>query len=375
MKVLMVTPSFYPIKGGAETIIHEMSVKLNEAGIQTDILTFNMDRKWEPYWHYRTEVKDGVRIYKIPALNWLPVAHSDRVTQGVNLIPGYFMHILRKYDIIHFHGGDMTLPLFAYTLKKPKIFQSHGFLLNFYKRYFLSRFILKNIAHLYIAITEQMWKEFIELGINKDKVIYLPNSVDVEKFFPAGQKNSNLVLFAGRITYSKGVHVLLRSLRLLRNRVHLVLIGPSDWDSRYFNYIRRQIDEENERGYHKIEYVGEQEQRDMVKWYQRSSIFVLPSLKEALPMTILESLACGTPVIATAVGGITEIIGNNENGIIVPPNDEKKLAEAIDYLLQNEDLRIRLGQSGRRKVVENYSYTTAIEKLSRIYQRALQCQV
>ncbi|MEM2741859.1 MAG: glycosyltransferase family 4 protein, partial [Nitrososphaeria archaeon] len=105
--------------------------------------------------------------------------------------------------------------------------------------------------------------------------------------------------------------------------------------------------------------------------YQRSSIFVLPSLKEALPMSILESLACGTPVVATTVGGIPEIIRNNENGILVPQNDEKKLAEAIDYLLQNKDVRVRLGQNGRKNIVERFSYRSSIKKLLKIYQKML----
>ncbi|MEA2066094.1 MAG: hypothetical protein U9O65_03200, partial [Thermotogota bacterium] len=136
MRVLMVTPSYYPIKGGAEAVIRNLSIKLNKIGVQTDIMTFNMNRKWNPSWQAKTEKIDDINVFKIPALNWFPMVHSDRITLGINLIPGRFRKYLKNYDVIHFHCAELTFPLFSYTVKKPKIVHLHGFSTDFYKRYF-----------------------------------------------------------------------------------------------------------------------------------------------------------------------------------------------------------------------------------------------
>ncbi|MFX1536584.1 MAG: glycosyltransferase family 4 protein [Promethearchaeota archaeon] len=367
----MVTPTYYPIKGGAETVIQNLSIELNKMGVETDILTFNMNRTWNPSWQAKIEKTDGINIFKIPALNWFPRAHSDRITLGINLIPGRFRNRLKKYDIIHFHGGDLTFPLFSYTIKKPKLFHSHGLSLDFYKRYFLSRLILKNIADLYISISRKMQTKLMDIGIPKNKIRLLHNGIDTKTFHPSKEKKDNLVLFVGRITYAKGLHVLLESLRYLKNQIHLVIIGPSAWDVEYFRKILVQIENENKKGIHKITYLGAQEQTNIIKWYQHASVFVLPSFTEAFAVVNLEALACRTPVIATNVGGVPEVIQHGKNGILIPPNNVIKLAEAIHYLLDNEDIRARFGREGRKFVVENFSYSLIGKKLCRIYEEML----
>jgi len=114
MRVLMVTPSRYPIKGGAEPVVKNLPIKLNESGTQTDIMTFNMNKKWSPCWRTKREKLDGLNVIKIPALNWYPLEHSNRITLGINLIPGIFRNYLKEYYIIHFHGEDLTFPVFSF---------------------------------------------------------------------------------------------------------------------------------------------------------------------------------------------------------------------------------------------------------------------
>lgn len=370
MQVLMVTPSYYPIKGGAETVVRTLSVELNKVGVKTDVLTFNMNRKWNPYWRGKTEKIGGINVFKIPGLNWYPITHTDRITLGINLIPGRFRHYLKQYDIIHFHGADLTLPLFSYRVKKPKVFHSHGFTLDFYERYFLSRLILKNIAEIYIAITKNMRNEFLVLGLPKNKIRVLPNGVDVKTFQPSGRKTDNLLLFVGRIAFGKGLHILLESLRYLKQTIHLAIIGPPA-ETKYFKDILMRIKNENEKGIHEITYLGEQEPANIVEWYQKASILVLPSLREAFPVVTLEALACETPVIASNVGGVAEVVKHGRNGILVPPNNPVKLAEAIQYLLNNSDVRTGLGREGRKYVVENFSIDVIINKLLKIYEELL----
>ena len=366
----MVTPAYYPIKGGTEVMVQNLSAELNNVGVRTDVMTFNMDRKWNPKWKGKVEKINGVTVFKIPALNWFPIAHSKRITMDVNLIPGRFTKRLKDYDIIHFHE-DLSFPLFSYFSKKPKIFHFHGLDVDFYKRYFLSRFILKHVADLYICLTKLMEKDLAELGIPRYRIRRLPNGVDVKIFRPLGDKKDNLVLFIGRICFQKGLHILLKSLCYLEKPIHLVIIGPPDWDRKYFESILRLMEEENKKGKHKVTYLGAQDPANVTEWYQKASLLVLPSFKEAFSVVNLEALSCQTPVVATNVGGIPEVVRDGENGILVPPNDAARLAEAIQYLLDNEKVRIKFGREGRKLVVKYFSLEAVVEKLHRIYKEMI----
>jgi len=362
----MVIPGFYPIRGGAETMVRGLSIKLNKMGIQTHVMTFNMDKKWHPKWRGKIEVVDGIKVFKIPALKLLP--SSPRVNMNVNLIPGNFISIMKDYDIIHFHEAELSFPLFSSLIKKPKILHLHGINTNFIERYHIHRIIFKYIANYYIAITKEMRNDLIRLGICQSRIIYLPNAIDVELFHPSINKENNLIMYLGRITPVKGLHILLTSLRYLKNPVRLIIIGPIN-DLKYYETIIRLIEKEKQRGKNQVEYLGVLPLKEAIAFYQRATVFILPSYWEAFPVTILEALSCGTPVIATPVGGVPEIIKNHETGILVPPGNSIQLAKAIDYLLENEDVRSKLSCEGRKLVEEKYSLDIACKKLYLIYRQ------
>lgn len=370
MRILMVTPCYYPVKGGTETTVRNLAITLNKNGIKTDVMAFNVDQNRKPRWRGKTEKIDGITVYRIPALRWLPI-HSLRITAGVNFVPGRFIDTLKNYDIIHFHELDFSFPFFSFPIKKPKIIHSHGIFYDFFERHHISRFLLKHLAHLYIVISKKMKKEFIALGIPENKIVYLPNSVNTDLFVPKGQKEDNLLLFVGRISAIKGLHILIKSLRYLEENIRLIIIGPPDWDVNYYQKILKLIKKENQKGKHEIRYLGAMEQTKLVEWYQKTSLFILPSLYEAFGVTILEALACETPVIATRVGGIPEIIKNNETGILISPNNPKSLAEAIQHLLENRDIRLKMGREGRKRVIKEYSLEVTCRKLSAIYNQLI----
>jgi glycosyltransferase involved in cell wall biosynthesis len=371
MRVLMVTPSYFPITGGAETLIRNISLKLNQSGIQADVLTFNMEQKWKAGWQTKIEELDGLTVYKVPGLNWFPLIHSDRTTLGVNLIPGRFRNIMKKYDIVHFHIGDLSFSTFSLHVGKPKIAHFHG-PLDFYKKSYLSRKILLTMANLYIAISSEMQQALVNLGVPECNIRYIPNGVDSNIFYPAGEKKKNLLLFVGRITYDKGLHLVLDALSKIETKVELVIIGPAEWDLGYFQKIQDQITRINKLGFHKITYLGEQRQSVIVEWCQKASIFVLPSFREACGIAILEALACEVAVVATNIEGIREVVFDNVDGLLVPTNNSVKLASSIQYLLDNESVRIRFGQQGRKIVKVSFSYDSAIKKLQQVYNELKQ---
>lgn len=369
----MVTPSYHPIIGGTETNVRNLSIKLNELGVTTDILTFNMNKQWKPLWRNKEEV-DGVKIMKIPALNVLskiPINPLRRLLR-VNVIPDLrFIKRLSNYDIIHFHDEeDLSFPLFSFLTKKPKIFHVRTLPSNFgfYKKNSLSRLVLRSVADFYISQTNYNRDLLVNLGISIKRITVLPNGIDTQKFKPnTNKKINNLILFVGRLGREKGLHVLLNSLKCIDIPVRLVIIGPKA-DYKYFERIMKLIRKQEEKGIHKIEYLGSLEHNKLVEWYQKASVFACPSFMESFPTANLEALSCETPVVASKIGGIPEQVKDKVNGILVPPNNSEKLAYALKRLLTDKQLRETYGKEGRRTVKHFFSSDQVIKKLIKIYE-------
>jgi glycosyltransferase involved in cell wall biosynthesis len=370
MRVLMITPSYFPIKGGAETLVRNLTNRLNRMGIDADIMTFNMNQKWKPNWQAKREKDDDIEVYRIPGLNWFPLIHSDRVTQGINLIPGRFRKDMTTYDILHFHVGDLSLPLFSFGVGKQRILHFHGNL-DSYKRNILSRLTIRKTAELYIAVSHKIRCDLADIGVQESKIRYLPNAVDPAVFHSAQNKDENLLLFVGRITFSKGLHILLNSLSRIKTKIHLVIIGPSDWDIEYFHKIENRINKENAKGFHRITYLGQLGEAAIAKWLGKASVFVLPSYREAFGISILEALSSETPVVATNISGIREAVIHGENGFLISKGNSSELASHIQYLLDHETVRADFGRKGRKRVVERFSYGAAIENLVQIYKELI----
>jgi glycosyltransferase involved in cell wall biosynthesis len=216
-----------------------------------------------------------------------------------------------------------------------------------------------------------MKKELINIGIPENKVRVLPNGIDTNIFHPQGEKEEKQILFVGRVCREKGIDTLIKALTYLKTPTNLTIIGPKDWNPRHFSQILELIKKENEKGKHKIVYLGAKTREEIIKYYQKASMLVLPSQKEGFPMVILEALAYETPVITTNVNGILEILQNNECGLIIPPNNPQKLAEAIQFLLDNKETRIEFGQKGRETVEKRFSMDAVVEKLCKIYDEAV----
>lgn len=175
-----------------------------------------------------------------------------------------------------------------------------------------------------------------------------------------------VLLHVGRGVRAKGLGVLLDSLKYLEDPVSLKIDGPVG----DIQYIEEIIGSNHKRkmGIHEVELLGYVNEGKLLELYQRASIFVAPSLTEEFGIVNLEALSCETPVVASAVGGIREIIKNDVNGLLVPPNDPTKLGDALKKLLGNKELREKYGINGRRIVKEHFSWDIIAKELISIYE-------
>ncbi|MEM5866904.1 MAG: glycosyltransferase family 4 protein [Candidatus Aenigmatarchaeota archaeon] len=377
MKVLMVTPFYYPVLGGSETQIENLTLKLNEVGILTDILTLNIDKNGKPKPFWKTEIINGLKVIRTPAFNPFPSKlHHNKFNFMVNFIPRKFAHILDEYDVIHFHNEtDLSFPVFSYAVRKPKVFHLRCLNVTYsiFKRNFLCRRLLKNIADIYIAQSAYVSHLLLDLGMPKSRIRIIPNGIDTSKFKPGNNERSeNTLLYVGRIEEYKGLHILLRALEHVSSPVKLLIIGPLVGEPSYHRKVFDLIDKITKKTSHEVSYLGPKKPHEILKYYQTASIVVVPSLSESFGNVVLEALACETPVIASNIGAIPEIINNYESGILVPSGDHTELAEAIQFLLNDEDVRRKMGREGRRQTIERFSFESVVKKILDVYNE-LKC--
>jgi glycosyltransferase involved in cell wall biosynthesis len=369
----LVTPSYYPIVGGTEVFVRRLATKLNALRTHADIMTFNMVRKWKPFWREVTE--SGVfKVFKISAVaspfNFLPV-NPLYLTFRISVIPKLgFTKIFDNYDIIHFFDEvDLSFPLFSFSTRKPKIMQSlTPSAFESIRRNFFHREIFRRIADIYIPSSPLQVKHLLDMGIPNSKILMLENlGIDEDTFKPDETKKlEDLVLFVGRLQKSKGVHLLLQALLYLKIPTHTVIIGPFDKeDPNYSNEIKKMCVSINKEGIHKVELLGSLNESELLTWYQKAAVLVRPDLEGISGgMTSLEALACGTPLIGTG----NDIVKSNVNGILIKPNPED-LANAIQTLLGNAKLRKKYGEMGRRMVEQNFSFSQMIGELTQLYEK------
>jgi starch synthase len=265
---------------------------------------------------------------------------------------------------------SLCFPFFSYSVNKPKIFHCHCLNMTYpvYAKNFVSRYLFKKSASLYIAVSKWLVDLLRDLGVPSERIKVVYNGVDTNKFaFGDQEKKENTILFVGRLTPAKGLPTLLNALDHIKRRVSLQIVGPVP-NVQYGNELRILANKVVSRTGHDVKFLGVQPEEELVRLYQGASFLAMPSLSEPFGIVGLEALSCGTPVVASSVGGIPEFIENGKNGFLVPPTDPTKLAQAIQSLLDDRKLRIRFGKEGRRLVEEKFSARTMIEKLVHMYE-------
>ncbi|RLE77240.1 MAG: glycosyltransferase family 1 protein, partial [Thermoprotei archaeon] len=167
------------------------------------------------------------------------------------------------------------------------------------------------------------------------------------------------ILYVGRLVRRKGVHILIEAFKILQRRgleVKLV-IGGKGYMEPFLRFMASDTDN--------IVFLGAVSEGTKPALFSEAKVFALPSLAgESFGVVLLEALSSGTPVVATRVGGIPEIIADGKDGLLVEPGDPEELAEAVAFLLKSPSLWSKMSLNARRKAVEKYS----IDKVGRLYE-------
>jgi teichuronic acid biosynthesis glycosyltransferase TuaC len=234
-----------------------------------------------------------------------------------------------------------------------------------------------------ICISQELSELLIEIGIDSKKIEIIPLGVDVSKFKPDDKislkkqlkidANIKIILYVGRLDKLKGVNYLLRAIYELKTKygnsesfknLQAVIIGKGP-ELNNLQKLSEELDLQEI-----VTFKGELRAKKLEDWYSAADLFILPTTyPEGRPVVIYEAMASGCAVIATNVAGIPEQIKEGYNGILIKPENIDKLADEIQYLLENDDLMKKMGKNGRKRILDEcWTWKGYSEKCLEIYK-------
>lgn len=279
-------------------------------------------------------------------------------------------------DLLHTHGykADIYGYLAARSERKPVVATCHNWVggtaaLGIYNR--LDRWVLKRFNAI-AAVSETVREQLVQSGIPANRVKLIDNGIDVEAFARpqlitesrmAGEKVIGMV---ARLDLQKGFEYLLTAIRELCHSFHglTVVITGEGPDRKAIEQMIEKYGLQNN-----VMLAGQES--DMPAVYAAMDIFVLPSLNEGLPMTVLEAMAAAKPIVATRVGGVPNVIRDGETGLLVNPKDAAGLKDAIARLLTDSDLCRRMGTQAQEWVSRQYTSSAMALQYRAMYEQVL----
>ena len=383
MKIVVISPFYHPSMGGVETIVKQTAEELARRKYAVSVITTTCSNSWTELSEPGVKVENGVTVYRLkPQLTKIGYAtlmdglktiikrEKPDIVHSHNLHPHLFQALSFKNDghfklVAQLHypaatgidhiGAKLAYPVVTTLLQRQQ---------------------QKVDAFIVHTNLEKIW--LISKGFDEQKIHKLSypcaSSMLFEKCAKDAGKGGSMagmaeepdLLYVGRITRRKGLHVLLQALPSVISDVKgltAVIAGPTD--KTYYKTLAALARELN-LGNHVI---FSQALPEEVKYriMCKCKLFVVPSIRDYTPVTLIEAQALGKPVISTITGAIPEIVKNGETGLLVEPQNPIALAEAIKCLLLNEEKKEFMGKNALQWVRLNFLLDDVVDKLEKLY--------
>ncbi len=383
--------------GGMNVYVRDLTRQLGQMGIHVDIFTRSQD---EHVPHVLHDLGYGNRVVHIPAGPEVPLAKQELSSY----IPEFVIEVQKfsenkgiKYDLIHSHywmSGLAAIELRS-IWKVPVVHMFHtlGLMKQRVARdpveaegdYRIKgeqeviRSADKIIAATPAELAQLQWLYHADVS----KVTVIPPGVDISHFYPIPDDEAKefigvlpcqqVLLFVGRIEPLKGIDILIEALALMQNAgvvVCLTVIGGdsnADQDAGSDEMARLQLVREQYGLKDLVAFIGRRDQDTLPYYYSAAEAVVVPSHYESFGMVALEAMACGTPVVASQVGGLAYLVQDGITGFTVPVDEPEALAERLTRLINDTSLKQEMGKNAAQ-LAAGYRWEMIAQRLLSLYE-------
>jgi glycosyltransferase involved in cell wall biosynthesis len=310
------------------------------------------------------------------------VSVADHGPLDLGVVPR-LLNLCRRERVAIWHGHDYKTNALGLLLRRfwrmRLITTVHGWVHHTRRTplyYWIDRFSLPRYE-LVICVSEDLRAACLATGVAPERCVLIENAIDTDEFqrrlstAEARQalglpRERFLIGAVGRLSAEKGFDVLIRAVAGMvaaGRDVGLAIVGEGDEEAR----LRALIAETGSGD--RIQLLGYRS--DVANFYQALDVFALSSYREGLPNVLLEAMALGAPVVATAIAGIPRVIQDGENGLLVEAGDAGALAGALTRLLDDAGLRARLGHAARQTIEARYSFRERMARIASLYDGLL----
>ena len=337
MKILLISPTLNGI-GGVAQHTRDLIKYLKKSGNQVDVISSEN----------------------------IPTIPIKKLKNPSFLISSFLKtKFMKHYDIVHAQH-----PIAALAMKNisgKKILTIHGIYSeqiemlhgksssSFLNKYEKNAFTWADVV---TAGSTEAYNYYKKFGTN---VFFVPNGIDI-KSLPSGidTKYKKQIIFVGRLSKEKGIHTVIEVAKNLPKDIDLLIVGDGP---EKFSVI------ESIKNFSNIHYLGYQSKEKTIPLIRGSKLLIQPSLAEGISATLLESMACNTPVIATKVGGNIELF-NNDNGILIEPENPRELLNEIISTIDNKEKLEKISKLAFSEV-QNYTWSNIGQKYLDLYKKLL----
>ena len=358
MKVALIVDTWFPFIGGGQINAWEISKRLAEKGITIDIITRNNGAD-------KLKRVKNLYVYKLGSKS----AANNSLSKILFIVRSFFFVYKRNYDLVHAHAflPGITARLLMVFKGIPAVFTVHGTsintnLNNFFSRW-LERLILTKILYSAQITVSQ---DFLKIPNVNKKIFYISNGVDLQEFDKVRTVKSKqpTLIFVGRLHPQKNLRTLINAINLAKEKIpnlKLLIVGEGSSRKQLLEQVKRLKLEKN------VKFHGEITGDDLVRFYKSSHLFILPSVYEGQPLTLLEAWAAKLPVLVSRTGDCQYLVKNKVNGYFLKRNDLKHIRESIEIVFKNLRKLRKLGLSGYN-TVKGFTWEQSAIKTLEVYK-------